>query len=186
MHTQHDTEEAPRAWLKEHQQSGTTQQAALEFFDSLPVVAVDSLLGRWRGGGLPTDHPLDGMLEEYGWYGKEFATSDSVHPLLFFNAHGAIVAVDSRFLPIGAVLKVRRGNRLLRSLFSVLRPILRTTQPRARLRMMEHRGKVSATMIYDFLPIHDVFRRVDADTLLGLMDLRGMVAPFFFVLRRDQ
>jgi hypothetical protein len=39
-------------------------------------------------------------------------------------------------------------------------------------------------MIYDFLPIHDVFRQVDDATRLGLMDMRGMDQPFFFVLRR--
>jgi hypothetical protein len=36
------------------------------------------------------------------------------------------------------------------------------------------------------LPIVDVFRRTDPDTLLGLMDLRGMEKPFFFLLERDQ
>ena len=39
-------------------------------------------------------------------------------------------------------------------------------------------------MIYDGLPILDHFRAVDAATLLGLMDLRGMAQPYFFVLRR--
>ena len=178
---------APNAtsWLHQHQQSGTTQQAALDFFDSLPVVHVDELTGRWRGSGLPTGHPLDGLLEEYGWYGKEFVAPDQVHPLLFVDGRGAIAAVDSRFLPIGALLKAPKESRILRRLFAFLRPILRTTKARARLRMMEHRGQVSATMIYDFLPIHDVFHRVDPDTLLGLMDLRGVPQPFFFVLRRD-
>jgi hypothetical protein len=45
---------------------------------------------------------------------------------------------------------------------------------------------VSATMIYDALPISDVFRRVDAHTLLGLMDYRALEKPFFFVLRREK
>jgi hypothetical protein len=31
----------------------------------------------------------------------------------------------------------------------------------------------------------DHLRRVAAGTLLGLMDLRGVPEPFFFVLRRD-
>ena len=51
--------------------------------------------------------------------------------------------------------------------------------------MLEHRGVVSATMIYDALPICDVFRKVDDDTVLGLMDYRAFDKPFFFVLRRD-
>jgi hypothetical protein len=40
-------------------------------------------------------------------------------------------------------------------------------------------------MIYDDKPIIDHFRREGADTLLGLMDLRGMARPFFFRLRRE-
>ena len=38
---------------------------------------------------------------------------------------------------------------------------------------------------YDNLPINDVFRKVDDNTVLGIMDLKGMKQPFFFVLRRD-
>jgi hypothetical protein len=60
-----------------------------------------------------------------------------------------------------------------------------TRKPKARLRSLEHRGVVTAAMVYDALPIIYVFRRVDADTLLGLMDLRGLPAPFFFLLERD-
>jgi hypothetical protein len=75
---------------------------------------------------------------------------------------------------------------LLQALMPAALVLLRTRKPTARLRMMEHRGVVSATMIYDFLPIHDVFRSVDDDTRLGLMDLRGMAQPFFFVLRREK
>ena len=41
-------------------------------------------------------------------------------------------------------------------------------------------------MIYDYQPIHDVFRRVSDDALFGLMDLRDVPRPFFFVLRRVQ
>jgi hypothetical protein len=40
-------------------------------------------------------------------------------------------------------------------------------------------------MCYDALPINDVFRKVDDDTLVGAMDLRGLQMPFMFVLRRE-
>ncbi|MFN2320273.1 MAG: DUF4334 domain-containing protein [Dermatophilaceae bacterium] len=33
--------------------------------------------------------------------------------------------------------------------------------------------------------MHDHFRAVDADTLIGAMDLRGLSDPFLFVLRRE-
>jgi hypothetical protein len=40
-------------------------------------------------------------------------------------------------------------------------------------------------MLYDELPAHDVFRRVDAGTVLGAMDWKGLASPLFFVLRRE-
>ncbi len=55
---------------------------------------------------------------------------------------------------------------------------------KARVRMMEYRNKVSATMIYDYLPINDVFRKVDDNTVLGLMDFKRISQPFFFLLNR--
>ncbi|WP_419206930.1 DUF4334 domain-containing protein [Photobacterium leiognathi] len=35
---------------------------------------------------------------------------------------------------------------------------------------IEFRGKVSATMVYDGAPIFDHFRKVDDNTLMGLMN----------------
>lgn len=74
--------------------------------------------------------------------------------------------------------------RNLRWAVQAARPMRETREPRARLRLVEFRGKLGAAMIYDDKPIIDHFRREDAATLLGLMDLRGMAQPFFFRLRR--
>ena len=73
----------------------------------------------------------------------------------------------------------------LRSALTTLRPLLYTTRPKARLREVTHRGVVTAAMVYDSLPIIDVFRKVGDDVRLGAMDMRGLPAPFLFVLRRD-
>lgn len=54
----------------------------------------------------------------------------------------------------------------------------------ATLRMVEYRGVSTATMVYDKHPIFDHFRRVDDDTVLGLMDRKGEDAPLAFTLRR--
>jgi hypothetical protein len=35
------------------------------------------------------------------------------------------------------------------------------------------------------LPINDHFRRVDADTVIGVMDFRSIDRPFLFVLRHE-
>ena len=70
-------------------------------------------------------------------------------------------------------------------IFQILMPFLTTSRFRARLRMTTYRGKSSATMIYDKLPINDVFRKIDQDVVLGVMDLKGMKSPLFFILRRE-
>ncbi len=165
---------------------GTTLGRALAFFDALPPVTVAEMLGSWRGSGVPTGHPLDGLLERFGWYGKRFDSADDGHPLLFAAADGTPYAVNPAFVPL---VLLRRGG-LARApglpwLFRRARPVLATTSPRARLRMVEYRGVVSAAMLYDDLPIVDVFRRADADTVVAVMDLRGLDRPFFFALRRQ-
>ncbi len=173
-------------WLAEHA-GGAPPQAALAFFDALPAVAPDDVRGRWRGSGLPTGSPLDGLLEAYGWYGKEFLDAETVHPLLVATRAGPR-PVDPAYVPIG-VLRDRPGlarSRVARAAFRLARPLLTTSRPRARLRAVEHRGVLTAAMVYDALPIVDVFRRVSADVLLGLMDLRGLPDPFLFVLRRER
>jgi hypothetical protein len=54
----------------------------------------------------------------------------------------------------------------------------------ASLRMVEYRGVVTATMVYDRHPIFDSFRAVDDVTVMGAMDRKGDAAPLLFLLRR--
>lgn len=165
---------------------GCSTDDALALFDDLPVVPAEEITGRWRGRELATGHPFDGLLTASGWYGKQFDSPESVHPLLFTTPAGQIFSGDPRKVPIGLagrvpVTFVEAGHKLL----GVIEPVLRTRKPRARLRNLDYRGKVSAAMLYDHLPIIDIFRRVDDTTLLGVMDRRGVTRPFFFVLARE-
>lgn len=162
-----------------------TTAEAEALYDSLPAVRPEELSGRYRGRELTTGHPMDGLLEPSGWYGKQFDGPDQVHPLLFSTPGGDIFAVDPRKVPLGLVPKVPAAvvDRS-RSLLGALKPAVRTKKHRARIRSVEHRGVVTAAMVYDHLPIIDFFRRVDDDTLLGVMDLRGS-APYYFVLTKD-
>ncbi len=179
-------EDAAARWLAHHG-GGVLPDEVLAFFDGLPAVLPGELTGRWRGSGLLTGSPLDGLLEVYGWYGKQFVDAETVHPLLFRDGAGRPRPVDPALIPL-SLLRDRPSlarHRAASTAFSVVRPLLYTKKPTARLRTMEHRGVATAAMVYDALPIIDVFRRVTADAVLGLMDLRGLPAPFFFVLRRD-
>ncbi|MGB3613231.1 MAG: DUF4334 domain-containing protein [Elainellaceae cyanobacterium] len=165
----------------------TTTEQALGLFDSLPTVDLAFMMGRWRGSGFPTGHPMDGLLEAASWYGKEFVDPDWVHPLLFSGGNNEIYKVEPNPMLMEWMLRLPiPKNDMMKPLLSGLNALLKTHDPKARLRMMEYRGQVTATMIYDNLPIHDAFRKVDDDTVFGVMDYRKSPQPFFFVLRRDK
>jgi hypothetical protein len=171
-------------------QRGSTLTGALGLVDSLAPVAVGEMTGAWRGSGLPTGHPFDGLLERFGWHGKRFEGPDGGHPLVFRGRGGSLFSLDPGRVPLRLVHLVAARPHLARlpflpRLFRAVAPLLRTTSPRSRLRMVEYRGVVSAAMVYDALPALDAFRRVDPDTVVGAMDLRGVPQPFFFVLRRE-
>ncbi|MFS0703445.1 DUF4334 domain-containing protein [Cellulomonas sp. 179-A 9B4 NHS] len=166
---------------------GTTPDAALALFDALPPLDVDDLLGRWTGRGLPTGHPFDGLLEALGWHGKRMVTPEVVHPLVFRAGGGRLVAITPTPLPMGMGLRLAPvvPRAVAARAFALVRPLLTTSRPHARLRTVVYRGVASAAMVYDRQPIVDAFRRVDDDTVLGAMDLRGQPHPFVFVLRRS-
>ena len=73
---------------------------------------------------------------------------------------------------------------VVRRLGRAIRPLLTTSRPAARVRVVMHRGVPTAALLYDALPIVDVLRRMDDDVLLGLMDMRGLDHPFAFLLRK--
>jgi len=168
----------------------TTTAEALAAFDDAPQVDPDFMIGTWNGAELPTSHPMDGMLAASGWWGKQFIDAENVHPLLFPTSDGAALWAMNPALAFGG-LKAATGLPMLgrtssyRRPIAALQPVLRTKAPKARLRITRYRGIDSATMIYDQLPINDVFRQLSDDVVIGAMDMRGWIRPYFFVLRRD-
>ena len=170
-------------------EGGAKTEEALAIFDSLEPVDVDFMIGEWKGEGFHTDHPMDGLLEAYHWHGKRFESQEDVHPLVFTTLGDGLAYVNPAFL--GLSLGLMGRLRMPRSaavgrLLQVAMPLLTTSKSRARLRMTGYRGKTSATMIYDQLPINDVFRKIDENSVLGITDLKGMKRPFFFILRRER
>jgi len=180
--------DAPPAWLTRWQAEGVSATAALAQFDALAALSPAAMLGRWRGRSLATGHPLDGLLEPAGWYGKEAASVECVHPLLLHRGAGPPIALDPALLPVGLALRVPAlgRSRLLRAVVALGLPLLRTQRPAARLREIPFRGEASAAMLYDRQPIIDHFRRIDAHRVLGLMVYRPRPLPyFFFCLERE-
>lgn len=125
------------------------------------------------------------------WGGKQFLSAEKVHPLLFPTRDGnALWAMNPvlAFGGLGVATKLPFIKHLsLTRPVTALRPVLRTSASKARLRTTRYRGVDTATMIYDQLPINDVFRKLSEDEVIGAMDLRGVPPrpPYFFVLRRD-
>ena len=167
----------------------TTTAEALDVFDDASAVEPEFMFGTWHGAELPTGHPLDGLLAASGWWGKQFVDIDTVHPLLFPGARGNTLWALNPVLAfggLGPVTKMPMAKKIsFVRLIAALRPVLRTKAPKARLRTTCYRGTNTATMIYDQLPINDVFRKLSDDAVIGAMDLRGSPKPYFFVLQRD-
>ena len=171
------------------QQAGQVScEDALAIYDALEPIDTDFMLGACKGEGFATGHPLDGVLERCHWHGKRFDSAEHVHPLVFRKASGKLTTVKPMLVMPGLGLLDRLPflkSESVGKLFQFTLPLLSGRRSAARLRMIHYRGKTSATMSYDDLPINDVFRKVDDNTVLGIMDLKGMKQPFFFVLRRD-
>ena len=169
-------------------EAGADRPEIMEFYDSLPAVQIEQMIGSWRGSGLPTGHTFDGLLEQFGWHGKRFDSPEDAHPLVFLGEKGKLFSIDPSRIPMSLLMDhidLARG-RLGAGFFRLSSRMFATDKPKARLRMTRYRGVVSATMIYDALPINDVFRAVGPDTLVGAMDMRGVDQPFMFLLRRER
>ncbi|MEZ4313991.1 MAG: GXWXG domain-containing protein [Polyangiaceae bacterium] len=52
------------------------------FFDSLPPVATESMIGDWDGGVFRTGHPGEQQLGALRWVGKTFHSASDVDPII--------------------------------------------------------------------------------------------------------
>ncbi len=166
----------------------TTTEQALEAFDAMDPVDVDFMIGNWKGEGFATGHALDGLLEAYHWHGKRFENPEEVHPLVFRTLLGNLTCVNPAFLAPTLAMVDRLPMPKFAAIgrvFQAMLPVFSTRKSRARLRMTTYRGVSSATMIYDQIPVNDVFRKIDDDAVFGIMDMKRMKTPFFFILRRE-
>ncbi|MFE7165919.1 DUF4334 domain-containing protein [Streptomyces sp. NPDC057616] len=129
----------------------------------LKSVDVSSILGSWRGFAFPTGHPVERVLARSRWHGKRFLALDDAQPLI-------CRAEDSEG---GGLYSDTTSGRGEASLWNI-----------------EFRGEVTATMVYDGMPVFDHFKQVDDDTLMGVMNGKAAtVAPdghlFYFGLERE-
>jgi hypothetical protein len=64
------------------------------FYDALPAVETEAMLGEWTGGVFRTGHPGEKQLARLGWEGKTFRGENDVDPIVGRDAQGRRVASD--------------------------------------------------------------------------------------------
>ncbi len=130
-------------------------------WSDLATVEVDEMLGAWRGGDFATGHVASAVLEKVRWYGKRFDSPLEAVPLVCRDENGELHS------------NLAAGGGGEASLWPV-----------------GFRGEVTATMVYDKLPVLDHFKKVDADTVMGIMNGKlattfGIDDLYYFWLERD-
>lgn len=131
-----------------------------EVWAQLEPVHIDELTsGRWHGFGFDTGHRMGKRLVKSRWYGKNFTSALDAQPLICRSEDGELFSD----------LESGRGE--------------------ASLWMVEFRGESTATMVYDGMPVFDHFKKVDDDTIMGIMNGKAMVLDqgqhYYFGLERD-
>lgn len=126
------------------QRTGPIPDAELdELWATLSPVGIEEILGEWKGAEFRTGHRANGLLEKGRWFGKTFVSATDAKPLICLDEHGNTFS-NTEWM---------KGE--------------------ASLWMEQFRGEVTATMVYDGVPIHDHFKKVDDDTLMGIMNGKG-------------
>ena len=168
--------------------AGDLQSERATWFRSLEPVMPQEMVGFWRGVGLASGHPLDGVLENLQWFGKRFHSDMRADALLFQARPGRLVALEPAFFPVRLALKVGALGRTsaARNLFSHIQKALRAKGTTASLRLATVDGLATAAMAYDRQPITDFFRKAGDDELAGMMCVEGDARRYFFILRRAE
>ncbi|MEL6372002.1 MAG: DUF4334 domain-containing protein [Pseudomonadota bacterium] len=161
-----------------------TADEAYAAFDALPAMPIEEMFGRWSFIEVNTGHRFDGLLQPAGLHAKIFFGEDDVHPLVFINSDKTeLYAVNPKLVPLEADLP---KDEIVGDVIESGRFLLETKEPKARLRMVEFRGRATASMLYDERPIIDAFVKIDDEQVLGVMDMKGDPTPYFFILKRDR
>jgi hypothetical protein len=115
------------------------------------------MLGEWKGGEFQTGHKANGFMKRLNWFGKTFNSANDAKPLVCLDADG------NKFSNTEAM----NGE--------------------ASLWLEEFRGEATATMVYDGKPVHDHFKVIDDNAVLGIMNGKGAVVDgkyLYFYLER--
>ena len=123
---------APSSAGKERGNPVSAPHTTFKEFELLPPLEPREIVGLWRGRGIPTGHPLDGVLENLGWFGKRFNADMRADALLFWSGKRRLIALDPGIVPLRLALRFHKvgRTRIARNLFSHLST--RTSRERSR------------------------------------------------------
>jgi hypothetical protein len=149
------------------------------------------MTGLWRGTEIPSGHPMDGLLSLAPWFGKRFYDEENAAPLIMRDKQGRLYSADpDRLIKYAKLLSLvpNKPAGIDPNLFDPFLKIFRTAKRRSRLREIRYRGVLTTAMIYDHLEIIDVFRKIDDNTVMGVMDFKGDMhnKGYFFFLKRQR
>ena len=113
------------------------------FWGTLEPTSIDFMIGEWKGGEFATGHRANGFMKRLNWFGKTFHSASDAKPLVCLDAEG------NKFSNVEAM----KGE--------------------ASLWLEEFRGEMTASMVYDGAPVHDHFKKVDDDAVVGIMNGKG-------------
>ena len=128
-----------------------------DFWATLAPASIDGMIGELKGGEFRTGHMMNGQLEKAGWFGKTFKSAGDVQPLVCIDADGK-----------------KFSNKAM-------------GKGEASLWLEDFRGEVTATMVYDGQPVHDHFKKIDDDAVMGIMNGKGVLDNgryYYFYLER--
>jgi hypothetical protein len=164
------------------------QQKVLEEFQRLPPIDPREMIGLWEGRGIPANHPFDGVLENLGWFGKQFTSDSRADALLFRSDEHKLISIDPARIPLRLALRFHKlgRTRAARIVFPYLQRVFMAKGPVASLETTLFQGVASAAMAYDSHPIVDHFRRIDENRIMGAMTIRGYDRIYFFELARHE
>jgi hypothetical protein len=128
-----------------------------DFWASLEPASIAFMIGEWKGGEFDTGHRANGFMKRLNWFGKTFHSASDAKPLVCLDADG------NKFSDTEAI----NGE--------------------ASLWMEEFRGEITASMVYDGKPVHDHFKKIDDNAVVGIMNGKGAVVDgryLYFYLER--
>jgi hypothetical protein len=138
------TSTARKTFAAFKEHTGQIPDADLDaFWETLSPATIDFMIGEWKGGEFATGHRANGFMERLNWFGKTFHSASDAKPLVCLDADG------NKFSNVEAM----KGE--------------------ASLWLEDFRGEVTASMVYDGAPVHDHFKKVDENAVMGIMNGKG-------------